>query len=91
MSFKPNTNNNNKQKVSGTHLAVAESAFPRAHHSSVSGFLYLSSQQTEKLFSHPHTRSDCAELEQRYSSGPSGSRAAAPEITGGALWKQKSS
>lgn len=80
MSFKPN-NNNNKKTVGVTHLAVAESASP-ADDSSVPGFFF---------FFYPHNKRKTFFLRSGNLSntGPSGSCAAAAEITGGALWKQK--
>lgn len=80
MSFKPN-NNNNKKTVGVTHLAVAESASP-ADDSSVPGFFF---------FFYPHNKRKTFFLRSGNlsSTGPSGSCAAAAEITGGALWKQK--
>lgn len=81
MSFKPNNNNNNKKTVGVTHLAVAESASP-ADDSSVPGFFF---------FFYPHNKRKTFFLRSGNLSntGPSGSCAAAAEITGGALWKQK--
>lgn len=80
MSFKPNINNN-KKTVGVTHLAVAESASP-ADDSSVPGFFF---------FFYPHNKRKTFFLRSGNlsSTGPSGSCAAAAEITGGALWKQK--